>query len=338
MKMQSLSGRSLRKREKMPSNSENEDFTMKISVAMATYNGEKYITEQLDSLRNQTMPPDEVVICDDRSSDNTVNTVREYIEKHGLGDKWTISLNPENLGYANNFNRAAKKVSGDLIFFADQDDIWKENKIETMANIMEKHKDCKLLCTDYEPFITGKNAPEPPKSVLKKMPNDGSLKKVELEKKTVYIGALGCCMCARKEFLNEIEPYWFDKWAQDDRCWRLALCADGCYILHSNLMKHRIHDSNTATYGKYHSVEKRVKLFNDMKKADEEMLSMLEENGANEKTKKIMKKHIKMMELRIGLLSQKKFGNAIMLAKYMDCYQKKSSWGVEIVIALKNKF
>ena len=107
---------------------------MKISVVMATYNGEKYITEQLDTIRNQTRKIDELVVCDDRSKDNTVSVVKAYIKEHNLEDAWAIHVNERNLGYANNFHRATLMATGDLIFFSDQDDLWREDKIEIMAN------------------------------------------------------------------------------------------------------------------------------------------------------------------------------------------------------------
>ena len=65
---------------------------MRISVAMATYNGHKYIVEQLDSIRNQSLKVDEVVICDDQSSDDTVSIIRNYIEKYKL-DNWKVTVN-----------------------------------------------------------------------------------------------------------------------------------------------------------------------------------------------------------------------------------------------------
>ena len=66
---------------------------MKISVAMATYNGAQYIEEQLESIRIQTMPVDEVRICDDGSSDDTVEVICHYIREHGLESSWSVDVN-----------------------------------------------------------------------------------------------------------------------------------------------------------------------------------------------------------------------------------------------------
>lgn len=310
---------------------------MKISVVMATYNGEKYIVEQLDSIRLQTISADEVIICDDCSTDCTVKVVEEYIQENQLGDQWHVTVNEKNLGYAGNFNAAALKATGDYLLFADQDDIWDRRKVEIMTGIMEKTPDCVVLCTDYEAYYQNCVEKKAPKKVLKKMPDNGELRKISLTKKSPYIGALGCCMCVRREFYQKIEGYWFDGWAQDDRMWRLAQCADGCYLLHSNLVKHRIHDSNTSTFGKYHTVEKRVRLFESMKKADAMMQKMMEEQGVPAKCIRIIRKHIRMMQYRIDLLEHKHLGRCIPLLGYLGYYQEPKSYLVDAYISLKSK-
>lgn len=308
---------------------------MKISVVMATYNGEKFLREQLDTIRLQTRKVDELIICDDCSTDKTVELAKNYISQYGLQENWRVVVNEQNLGYANNFNKVTLLATGDIIFFSDQDDLWKLDKVQRMTEIMKSHDDCMVLCTDYEPFYNGENAPDAPKKVLKRMPDNEVLEKVLLAPKSVYIGALGCCMCVRREFYHAIKEYWFDGWAQDDRMWRLAQCADGCYILHSNLLQHRIHSNNTATYGKYHTIEKRVRLFEAMLNADRIMEKMLLENHADKRKIVILKKHIQMMELRIGLLSSRRIMKSIRLIPFLKYYQEVKSYLVEIYLVLK---
>lgn len=100
-----------------------------ISVVMATYNGEKYIERQLTTLLEQTRRPDEVIICDDVSTDNTAQLVQDFIKEHSLADKWHFSINEKNLGYRKNFAQALAKATGNYIFLADQDDDWHLDKI-----------------------------------------------------------------------------------------------------------------------------------------------------------------------------------------------------------------
>lgn len=308
---------------------------MKISVVMATYNGEEFIKEQLDSIRLQTTAVDEVIMCDDGSSDNTVAVAKQYITEYNLSDSWKVVVNEKNLGYADNFNKVTLLATGDLIFFADQDDVWNENKVQIMADIMAEHEDCQVLCTDYVPWFYGENAQDAPKKVLDKMPDNGVLEKVSIAPKSLYIGAIGCCMCVRREFYHDIKKYWFDGWAQDDRMWKLAQCADGCYILHKNLIKHRLHGNNTSTYGKYHTVEKRVKLFEHMLLANMIMEKMLSDNCADQTELKIIQKHIKMMKNRIELLSNKRLMKCVPLMAYLRYYQEIKSYLVEIYLTLK---
>ena len=86
-----------------------------VSVVIATYNGEKYIVKQLECIRNQTQKPDEVIIVDDRSSDNTLNIVKDYIDQYSL-QNWQVYLNDCNLGYKRNFQKGIELATGKFIF------------------------------------------------------------------------------------------------------------------------------------------------------------------------------------------------------------------------------
>lgn len=112
---------------------------MKVSVLMTTYNGEKYISEQLESILRQSRQADEVIICDDCSGDGTVGVIKDFIYKNELVN-WTLYQNKENKGWRRNFIEGLQYTSGDVIFFSDQDDIWLPHKIEKMTDIMEKSK------------------------------------------------------------------------------------------------------------------------------------------------------------------------------------------------------
>ena len=98
-----------------------------VSVAMATYNGERYLREQLNSIARQIIPPLEIVITDDQSTDGTAEVARDFAAKAPFPVRFYP--NPTRLRYADNFLRAAELCSGDLIAFCDQDDIWLEDKL-----------------------------------------------------------------------------------------------------------------------------------------------------------------------------------------------------------------
>ncbi|WP_322042740.1 glycosyltransferase [Paraburkholderia sp. J67] len=104
---------------------------MRISIAMATYNGAKYILEQLQSLANQTLLPYELVVTDDGSTDDTLAIVERFAERAPFTVH--VSANPQRLNFAGNFLRAASLCTGDWIAFCDQDDVWREDKLERVA-------------------------------------------------------------------------------------------------------------------------------------------------------------------------------------------------------------
>lgn len=119
---------------------------MTTSVALCTYNGAQYLKQQLDSILGQTRPVDEIVICDDRSTDGTVALVNRYVEKYP--EKIRLIENPVNLGYTRNFEKAICACSGDIIFLSDQDDIWMPEKAETICDYFETHPDKSFVFTN----------------------------------------------------------------------------------------------------------------------------------------------------------------------------------------------
>jgi glycosyltransferase involved in cell wall biosynthesis len=100
---------------------------MQVSVAMTTYNGEKFVRDQIKSILSQTRRPDQLVICDDGSTDGTASIIKDFTDEYPeLIDYYE---NQENLGVTKNFEKAITHSHGDVIMISDQDDVWKENKI-----------------------------------------------------------------------------------------------------------------------------------------------------------------------------------------------------------------
>ena len=122
---------------------------MKISVAMATYNGQRFIREQLESLGAQKRLPDELVVSDDRSTDRTLEVVEEFA--HTAPFPVRIYRSERNLGFSDNFLRAAKLCKGDWIAFCDQDDIWLPNKLTVCEQYTDMpHNDVVLVAHNAE--------------------------------------------------------------------------------------------------------------------------------------------------------------------------------------------
>ena len=105
-----------------------------ISVAMATYNGERFLQEQLDSLVRQTLLPIELVVCDDGSTDSTVEILRRFVTSSPFPVR--LYQNETRLGPGFNFLSALARCAGDLVAFCDQDDVWQEPKLRICADAM----------------------------------------------------------------------------------------------------------------------------------------------------------------------------------------------------------
>ena len=108
---------------------------MKISVAFIVYNGARYIRTQLDSILAQTQTVDEIIICDDASSDNTKEILEEYKNKYP--NLFFLHYNNKNLGPTKNIEKAIQASTGDIILLADQDDYWELNKVDTIVKWFE---------------------------------------------------------------------------------------------------------------------------------------------------------------------------------------------------------
>jgi glycosyltransferase involved in cell wall biosynthesis len=122
------------------------DKQIKTSVAMCTYNGSRFLEEQLDSIVGQTCPPDEIVICDDGSSDDTLD-IAETCLRDWQGTVH-IEQNQKNLGFVKNFEKAIGLCHGDIIFLSDQDDVWHREKIEVMMHAFEEHPEAAMVFHD----------------------------------------------------------------------------------------------------------------------------------------------------------------------------------------------
>lgn len=215
-----------------------------ISLVLATYNGEKYILEQLESIKNQTLKPDEVIICDDKSTDNTFSMISEYIKENKLS--WLLYVNDNNQGYSRNFSNLIKKAKGDIIFLADQDDIWFLDKIERMSKIIEENQKISLLASNILPFYVGHN---PQKINFEKFRENKKIIKIDDKLKWIKPIRPGCSMCIRPSKFSEYDEIWYDKYPHDCLLWGISVLNDGAYLLNEETIKFRRHDNNTSSRG-----------------------------------------------------------------------------------------
>jgi hypothetical protein len=121
---------------------------MQISIAMATYNGALYLPEQLASIAAQTRPPDELIVCDDCSTDSTAAIVEEFARRAPMPVKFQI--NERNLGSTKNFERAIASCTGDVIALCDQDDVWRDDKLQLIEDAFARAPAAGLIFSDAE--------------------------------------------------------------------------------------------------------------------------------------------------------------------------------------------
>ena len=219
---------------------------MKISVVMSTYNGEKYINEQLESIYRQTRQPDEVLINDDCSQDNTISIVQNFIEKHNLDSTWFITKNKCNKGCTLNFLDGAMNASGDVIFYSDQDDIWEQSKVEEMINGFVEYPDM-LACCCLQNYID--EAGERISVKFEFMSNipihNKMFQKVPLDEQVKFNKSPGLCLAIRKNLIMECRNLILDyDLTHDLPIGTIAAIHDGYYVLNRKLMNYRLHGNN----------------------------------------------------------------------------------------------
>lgn len=206
---------------------------MKISIAMSTYNGAKYISHQLQSIQAQSLLPDELIISDDCSTDNTIEIVKKFAAQAPFEVR--LIINEKNLGYAANFNVALLHATGDLVFLSDQDDVWFSNKIEHMVMIAEHHPNAWMLMNDA--LLTDKSLN--PYEVTK-------IGQIESTGMGMDRFVMGCCSAVRRELLEFCMP--IPKGFKAHDVW-LAWSADALlrkYVEHRVLQYYRRHGSNES--------------------------------------------------------------------------------------------
>ncbi|MGA7619544.1 glycosyltransferase family 2 protein [Candidatus Binatus sp.] len=120
----------------------------KISIAMAVYNGDRFIGEQLESFVRQTRVPDVLVVSDNASTDRTVEIVRDFAARAPFPVR--LFINDSNLGGTKNFERAIRECTGDIIFLSDCDDVWYPNKVSVMEQALAESPRAGVTVSDAD--------------------------------------------------------------------------------------------------------------------------------------------------------------------------------------------
>lgn len=226
---------------------------MKLSVVVCTYNGSRYLKEQLDSIKDQIRQADEVLLFDDRSADDTLEIAARYIEANGLSS-WRLSVNEKNLGYIENFRQAIAAAGGDWIVLCDQDDLWTKDKLASMEACAKRHPDARAIAADFT-IINANGASGDPslrhtiqRGVRLPSAQAGSRLPSFIDDPCLLLVknfAPGCTMAFSKEiravYLKETK-------GEIPHDWELLLISQmlgGLYFLPAQFTRYRIHGNNT---------------------------------------------------------------------------------------------
>lgn len=206
-----------------------------ISVCMATYNGEKYLREQVDSILVQLGKDDELVVSDDDSTDNTLNILNSYNDS-----RIKVFLNTSNHGVNGNFENALRKSKGDYIFLSDQDDVWLPGKVEKCIDALHNYD-----CVVHDCYITDSNLIITAESIFKEINASPGL-----FHNIIKNGYTGCCMAFSRNILKKTLPFpkyksfYHDQW--------IGLNAEfhyTCHFIDTRLILFRRHNYNSSSAG-----------------------------------------------------------------------------------------
>jgi glycosyltransferase involved in cell wall biosynthesis len=207
-----------------------------IGVAMCTYNGEKFVAEQIESILAQTLPPVLIHVFDDGSADRTLEILQEFAEKH---PQIKVFRNEERLGYNKNFEQAIASLETDYIAVSDQDDIWRADKLEIMLNKLQAAKSEKVIYCNSIRFTD--KVPENPSSPPSYRRFSGN----NPRKLFLYNTVSGHALLFEKSFKEKIIPFEPDIY-YDWRAAVIAACNGGLAYCDEILVYQRIHDDNAS--------------------------------------------------------------------------------------------
>lgn len=249
---------------------------MKVSVALCTFNGERFIREQLLSIFEQTRKVDELIICDDGSVDGTLTTVRSLLEHESEGNRipFVITVNEKPLGVTKNFEKAVSLAKGDVIFLSDQDDVWRMDKVERI--LQEFTQNPELLLVNTDATLIDENGNSLGENLFSRLPISTT------EFKEIYSGNIfpqllkrntvtGATLAFRRFLLGEALPFPQDI-IHDEWLALVAAKTDGVKTLDSEMTKYRQHSANQIGAQRLTLFYKVKKLFSDSNERNARLL------------------------------------------------------------------
>jgi glycosyltransferase involved in cell wall biosynthesis len=218
-----------------------------ISVVLATFNGSKYIVKQIDSILAQTTLPEEIIICDDCSTDETVSLIKPYLKNKQI----KLFVNESRLGVFENFKKAASLANNNnWLVFGDQDDIWlplKLSKLAAAMSILDDEITPSLVYSDLAVIDNNDNI------MFSSFWERQKIKPEKIKLSTLLYGNVvtGCTMIINRPladefFLVDISDYFHDEWLG-----LIAYSFGNAKILNESLVLYRQHETNVTFSAEY---------------------------------------------------------------------------------------
>ena len=207
-----------------------------ISVCIATYNGERFIREQIDSILRQLSSDDEIIVSDDGSTDDTISIIDSIDDKRII-----IIEGPRKHSPTPNFECAMKEAKGEYVFLADQDDVWKPNKVEVCMKWLQEY-DC--VVSDAEVTDSNLNPLYPSLYAIMQV-RQGRIYNTVWKN-----GYTGCCMALRREVLNASLPFPKDIPMHDIWIGNVAAYKYNVKFISEKLVLFRRHEDTISCNGK----------------------------------------------------------------------------------------
>lgn len=201
-----------------------------ISVCMTTYNGEAFVKEQIDSILPQLEKGDELIVCDDGSTDRTIKIIEDIRDS-----RIRLFINHFH-NHILNFESCLRKANGDYIFLSDQDDVWMPHKVKTMLKNLESYD---LVCSNC--IVTDKNL-----NHINLFFNDDPKKKRGIIKNLWHNQYLGCCMAFKREVLLRALPFPKNLITHDTWIGLISESIGNSIFINDPLILFRRHDHNTS--------------------------------------------------------------------------------------------
>lgn len=243
-----------------------------ISVALASYNGEKYIEKQLQSIIKNLSPSDEIVISDDGSTDQTIEIIEKVNRKTNIKIRLLEGLNK---GVFRNFENAILNCQNEIVFLSDQDDVWLDNKKDEVLRIFEKFENISVVLHNAIVILGDIDNP------------NSASKMIKFYRKGVLANLInssywGCCMAFRKAFIEGYLPFACETTAHDQLIGLIGEANNATYFLDKVLINHRIHGTNqTSKLSFIESIRFRINLLKAFQKCDSKVRITSHENNSH---------------------------------------------------------